>query len=240
MRVASALLRVAMDMENDREVMIKGVGQRDKAASWYRKFHISDYATLLHLPFSSVVLDFAVIGSAMAQSIYPDRLILALIGVFFAHQGSHYLDEIKGHHWDTKIPNRILYGLSLAFLVAGGVVGLYLSFTVSLLVTAFIVPMVFFPIAYSLELWNDRFHGPLWFGVSCALVCLGSFFLQTLTISLFSVLMSVAIGIQGTYIIILYEATKNSGTRGLAWNALKGIVLMWSFIALSMLTAKFI
>lgn len=220
--------------------MTKGVVQREKAPRWYRKFHVSDYAVLFHLPFSSVVLDFAVIGAAMAQSIYLNRLILALIGVFLAHQGSHYLDEIKGHHWNTKIPNRKLYCLSLVFLIAGGIIGVYLSFTVSFLLVAFIIPMVFFPISYSLELWNDRFHGPLWFGVSCALVCIGSFFLQTLTVSLFSVLMSIAIGIQGTYIIILYEATKDSRTRVLAWNVLKGIVLLWNFIALSMLTAKFI
>src|SRR3989304_8238773 len=99
--------------------MIKGVVQREKAAKWYRKFHISDYAILLHLPFSSVVLDFAVIGAAMAQNIHFDRLIMASIGVFLAHQGSHYLDEIKGHHWNTKIPNRTLYALSLLFLIAG-------------------------------------------------------------------------------------------------------------------------
>lgn len=218
----------------------KGIIQREIAPKWYRKFHVSDYAVLSHLPFSSVVLDFVLVGAAMAQSIHLDRLILALIGVFLAHQGSHYLDEIKGHHWNTKIPNRTLYCLSFVFLTTGGLIGVYLSFTVSFMLVAFIIPMVFFPVSYSLELWNDRFHAPLWFGVSCALVCTGSFFLQTLTISLFSVLMSIAIGIQGIYIIVLYEATKNSRTRALAWNALKGIVLLWSFIALSMLTAKFI
>ena len=220
--------------------MIKGVVQREKAAKWYRKFHISDYAILLHLPFSSVVLDFAVIGAAMAQNIHFDRLIMASIGVFLAHQGSHYLDEIKGHHWNTKIPNRTLYALSLLFLIVGALIGVYLSFTISYLLSIFIMPLLFFPISYSLELWNDKFHAPLWFGISCALVCIGSFFLQTLTITLFSIFMSVAIGIQGTYIIILYEATKNSKTRVLAWNALKGIILLWNFIALSMIIAKFV
>lgn len=222
------------------ERMIKGVAQRDKAAKWYRRFQVSDFAVLLHLPFSSVVLDFAVVGAMLAQHIYVDRLILAAIGVFFAHQGSHFLDETRGRHWNTKIPDRLLYALSLVFLIAGAVIGAYLSLTVSLLLVAFIIPMIFFPVSYSLELWNDRFHGPIWFGVSCALVCMGSFFLQTLTISLFSVFMSIAVGIQGTYIIILYEATKRTETRELAWNTLKGIVLLWNLIALSLLTAKFI
>jgi hypothetical protein len=222
------------------KLMIKGVNQRDKAAKWYRRFHVSDYVTLLHLPFSTVVLDFAVIGAVMAQTVLFDRLILTSIGVFFAHQGSHYLDEIKGHHWNTKIPNRILYGLSFLFLAVGAAIGVYLSLTVSFLLSIFIIPLIFFPTSYSLELWNDKFHRPIWFGVSCALICIGSFFLQTLTVSLVSLLMAVAIGIQGTYIIILYEATKKDKTRALAWNALKGIVLLWTFVALALLTAKFV
>lgn len=222
-----------------REISIaEGVIQREKAPKWYRRFHISDYAVLLHLPFSSVVLDFAVVGAMLAQTIYVERLVMAAIGVFLAHQGSHYLDEIKGHHWDTSISNRILYALSLLFLVAASAIGTYLALTISPLIAVFIVPMVFFPIAYSLELWGDRFHGPIWFGVTCAFVCLGSFFLQTLTISLVSLLMSIAIGIQGTYIIILYEATKTEKTRILAWNVLKGIVLLWNFIALAMILAN--
>lgn len=220
--------------------MIKGVVQRENAPRWYKRFHVSDYAVLLHLPFSSLVLDFALIGAVMAQTIYLDRLILALIGVFLAHQGSHYLDEVKGHHWNTRIKNRTLYCLSFMFLITAGSIGVYLSFTVSFLLAAFIIPMVFFPISYSLELWNDQFHRPLWFGVSCALVCIGSFFLQALTLSLFSGFMSIAVGIQGMYIIILYEATKNSATRLLAWNTLKGIVVLWNFIALAMLAAKFL
>jgi hypothetical protein len=220
--------------------VIKGVSQREKAAKWYKKFHISDYATLLHLPFSGVVLDFAIIGAMIAQTVYVDRLILTAFGVFFAHQGSHYLDEIKGHHWNTKIPDKTLYVLSYLFLAVGAVIGVYLSLTVSFLLSLFIVPLVFFPVSYSLELWNNRFHQPVWFGVSCALICVGSFFLQTLTVSLFSLFMAAAIGIQGTYIIILYEATKKNKTRALAWNALKGIVLLWTFVALSLVTAKLI
>jgi len=220
--------------------VIKGVDQREKAAKWYKRFHISDYSTLLHLPFSSVVLDFVIIGGVMAKIVYVDRLILAAIGVFFAHQGAHYLDEIKGHHWNTKIPDKTLFALSFLFLAVGAIIGVYLSFTVSLLLSIFIVPLVFFPMAYSLELMNEKFHRPLGFGVSCALVCIGSYFLQTLTVSLFSLIMSIAIGIQGTYIIILYEATKESETRALAWDALKGIVLLWNFVALAMVAARFV
>ncbi len=175
----------------------------------------------------------------MAQEVNVARLLLAALGVFLAHQGSHYLDEAKGRHWNTKITQRMLYFLSFLFLTVGAAIGVYLSLSVSFLLSIFIVPLVFFPAAYSLELWKQKFHAPIWFGVSSALVCLGSFFLQTLTVSLFSALTSIGIGIQGTYIIILYEATKREQTRSLAWSTLKAIVLIWNLVALSMVAAKF-
>ena len=174
-------------------------------------------------------------GAAMAQIIYADRLIVALVAVFLAHQSSHYLDEIRGHPWNTKIPNRILYALGLSFLAISVIAGLYLLITVSSLLILFFIPLIFFPVTYSMELWGGRFHKPWSFGISGGLVCLGSYFLQTLTITLAPILMSVAIGIQSTFIIILYESTKREGTRELAWQTLKGIILIWIFIAIAML-----
>lgn len=219
---------------------IQGVTQRENAAGWYRKFHISDYVTLLHLPFSSTLIAFAIVGGAMAPSIHADRLIMAVIIVFFGHQGSHYLDEIKGHPWNTKISDRTLYALSFLFLAIGVITGIYLVISVSLLLVLFFIPLVFFPVAYSMELWNGRFHRPLSFGISGALVCLGSYFLQSLSISWSSILMSMAIGIQSIYIIILYESTKTNSTKNLAWYTLKGIVIIWIFIAASMLLMRIV
>jgi len=220
---------------------MKKVAQRKKAPAWYRKFHISDYVTLMHLPFSSVVLGFVVIGAMMAKTVYPDRLILALIGVFFAHQAGHYLDEIKGHHWGTKVPDKNLYGLGFLFLGIAEIVGIYLALAVSLWIMVFVPPLMIIPMAYNLELWGEKFHSPIWFGVAGgALAYLGSYFLQSLTITLFSILMSIAIGIQATYIIILYEGTKVERTRALAWNALKGIIVIWDLVALSMLAMRYI
>ena len=237
----STLLRVAMGMENDKEVMMKGVGQREKAASWYRKFHTSDYATLLHLPFSSIVISFLVFGATMAKTIYADRLVLSALGVFFALQGAHYLDEIKGHHWGTKIPDKTLYIVGFTSLAVGALVGIYLALRVNLWILAFVPPLVFFPVVYNLELWEEKFHNTLWFGVSWGgLVCLGSYFLQSSTIDLFSILMSIAIGVNSASILILYEGTKVEKTRALAWNVLKGLVLFWNLLALAMLVLKFV
>ena len=216
----------------------KNASQRETAAGWYRRFHLTDYVTLLHLPFAATLISFAIIGSAMAPSLDFGRMAMALVAVFFAHQGSHYLDETRGHPWNTKIPNSTLYALGFLFLAIGVAAGIYLLFSVSLILVFFFIPLVFFPIAYSMELWKGRFHSPLSFGISGALVCLGSYFLQSLGISPASVLMSAAICIQCIYIIVLYEKTKEGMTRNLAWSTLKAIILIWLFIAASFLLMK--
>jgi len=70
-------------------------------------------------------------------------------------------------------------------------------------------------------------------------VYLGSYFLQSSTIDLVSILMSIAVGVNSASILILYEGTKVEKTRALAWNVLKGLVLFWNLVALAMLVLKF-
>jgi len=94
-------------------------------------------------------------------------------------------------------------------------------------------------VSYSLELWKERFHNSISFGLSCLLVYLGSFFLQSGTITLTSIIMSTAIGIQGVYIIVLYEATKNDSTSKLSWSILKGIIIMWTLITVALFFRNF-
>jgi len=211
--------------------------QRETAAGWYRRFYSSDYITLLHFPFASSTSAFTVIGAAMAPIIHVDRLIVALVLVFLAHESSHYLDETRGHPWNTKIPNSILYTFGLSFMAISIIAGLYLLITVSFLLVIFFIPLVFLPFTYSMELWGGRFHKPWNYGLSGGLICLGSYFLQTLTITLAPILMAVAIGIQCILIIIVYENTKRESTRTLAWQTLKGIILIWIIIAIAMLVA---
>ena len=219
--------------------MIKSVSQSKTAPQWYCQFHISDYMTLLHIPFSAFLMACVVIGASMASELHIDRLILALIAVFCGLQGSHFLDELKGHPWNTKISNQMLYTIGFLCISIGAAIGIYLSLTVSLLLIPFIAAIIFFPIAYSLELWQEKFHNPFWFGISGGfLVCYGSYFLQDPTISAHALLMSVAVGIQAKYLLILYEGTKSDPTRDISWNSLKGIVFVWIFLALALLVMR--
>jgi hypothetical protein len=183
--------------------------QRRDAAGWYGRFGFSDFTALLHLPFVSVAMAFVIIGAALSTAFFVDRLLLAMLAVFFAMQGSHFLDETKGHHWGTKFSNKNLLTAGFCFLFVAATIGVYLSLTVSLLLFLFLAPMIFFPVAYNLELWNSKFHNPLWFSLSWGtLVLLGSFFLQSTQITLVAVLMSAAVGVQSAAIFTLYESTK--------------------------------
>ncbi len=213
--------------------------QRKSAAQWYIRFGVSDFVVLLHLPFSSIVMSFIIIGASMSGTLYLDRLAISMLAVFCALQGSHFLDEIKGHHWGTRLSTKRLLLTGFTLLSIGVVMGIYLALTVNAALFLFMLPLVFFPVAYNLELWNAKFHNPLWFGVSWgALVYLGSFFLQSAYITAFSVLMAMAIGVQSASILVLYENTKKKETRVLSWRVLKGTVILWNLIALAMLLEK--
>jgi hypothetical protein len=175
----------------------------------------------------------------MAPKLSLSRLTLSLIAVFCGLQGAHFLDEVKGRPWNTHISNRKLYTIAFTFLSVGAAIGIYLSVTVSLLLTPFVLSLIFFPIAYSLELWQEKFHNPFWYGISGGfLVSLGSSLLQDQTLTAPAALMAVAIGVHGKYLLLLYQGTKSDTTRELSWTMLKGNVLVLVFTALALLTTK--
>lgn len=219
--------------------MLKSFSQRKTAPKWYCQFHLSDYLTLLHIPFSLILMACVVIGATMAPELFIHRLVLAMIAIFCGLQGAHFLDEIKGHPWNTKISDRKLYTIGFSFIGIGAAIGIYLSLTVSLLLIPFIAAIIFFPIAYSLELWQEKFHNPFWYGISGGfLVSFGSYFLQDQRITVPALLMSVAMGIQGKHLLILYQGTKSDNTRDISWISLKRSMLVLTFTALALLAMR--
>ena len=221
------------------KIMIKCFSQTLTAPQWYRQFHVSDYTTLLHIPFSIILMSCVAIGATMAPNLSLNRLALSLIAVFCGLQAAHFLDEVKGHPWNTHISDRKLYTIAFSFLSIGVIIGIYLSITVSLILTPFILAIIFFPIAYSLELWQEKFHNFFWYGISGGfLVSLGSSLLQDQTLTMPALLMAVAIGIHGKYLLILYQGTKSNATREISWTLLKGNVLVLMFTASALLATK--
>jgi Na+/proline symporter len=86
-----------------------------------------DYVTLLHPPYTAWHLSFVAIGAALAPQLREGRLAAAA-AAFFLGMGvaAHALDELNGRPLATRIPERILLGLtvvSLAGAVAIGIAG---------------------------------------------------------------------------------------------------------------------
>lgn len=158
---------------------------------------------LLFLPYTGMVLSFAVIGSLLADRLYPDR-VLAIVLVYFFGLGvaAHALDALGSNGvkpWGTVFTAgelKIVAGLSLA--LAYGIAVWYMVRLVPLL-WVFALAEGFFVFAYNLEWFNGRFHSDLCFAVSWgALPVLAGYVMQTNRVSAASLLVALAMALFST------------------------------------------
>lgn len=126
-----------------------------------------DYVTLLHPPYTAWHLSYVAIGACLAPRLYEGRLAAAAAAFFLAMGiSAHALDELSGRPLETRIPRRVLVGLSvvpLAGAVALGIGGA-LAFDGWLLVFvaigAALVPV------YNLELGHGAIHNGAGFALA--------------------------------------------------------------------------
>ena len=142
------------------------------------------FVGLLFLPYTGMVLAFAVIGSVPARQVFFDR-VLAIVLVYFFGLGiaAHALDALgsKGiKPWGTVFSRAQLWGMALAALAAAyGIAGYYMVRHVPLLWSIALLEG-FFVFAYNLELFDGRFHTDGWFAFSWgALPVLAGYVMQT-------------------------------------------------------------
>jgi hypothetical protein len=126
-----------------------------------------DYVTLLHPPYTLWHLSYAAIGAGLAPELGWDRLLLALAAFFLGMGvGAHALDELKGRPLQTRIPDRVLWGLAATSIAAAVAIGVYAS----VVYTVWLLPLVAFGglvvVAYNLELFGGRMHNAAWFSLS--------------------------------------------------------------------------
>ncbi len=162
--------------------------------SWYilEGSRAKDFINLLHIPYTTMVFAYVIIGAMWAPTFYVDRLIWILAAYFLGLGcAAHFLDETRGHPWGTKIPDSVLYALSAFTLSAAVAIGLYYAWKVSYWLLFFIATESFFALAYNLEWFKGRFHTDLWFSISWgALPFLTSYFINAVTITLESLVMA--------------------------------------------------
>jgi len=160
--------------------------------------------TILHLPYTSMVLSYVLIGAALSPIIYPDRVILTLLAYFLGlGLSAHALNELRLRHWGDALGERelrIVFGAPLLGALLVGTYGMYVIYTVAHSVTvaplvlfAFIVTETFFLLAYNLEIANGKFHSDLSFAFSwAALPVIISYYANALAVTSAVILVALA------------------------------------------------
>ncbi|MBI4686234.1 MAG: hypothetical protein HY756_00335 [Nitrospirae bacterium] len=168
-------------------------GLPNRGAEWFvPKFGPLKFRTLiglLFLPYTGMVLSFAVMGSLLSESLSYERLI-AIVIIYLLGLGvaAHALDALgsKGiKPWGTVFTKTQLWLAALISLAAAyGIAIYYMIYYVPLLLIIAVMEG-FFVFAYNLEWFSGRFHTDRWFAFSWgALPVFAGYVMQTNSISI--------------------------------------------------------
>jgi hypothetical protein len=120
---------------------------------------LRDWWTLLHPPYTTWHLCYAVIGACLAPHVDVGRLG-ATVAAFFLAVGvaAHALDELHGRPLRTAIPSWALVAVSVGGLGGAVALGLAGMTIVGPGLLVFMVVGVVVAVGYNLELWGGRLH----------------------------------------------------------------------------------
>lgn len=159
--------------------------------------------TIMHLPYTSMVLSYILIGASLSPSIYLTRLILTLVAYFLGLGiSAHALNELHARHWGKELNKgelEILFAVPLVGAILIGFYGMNVLYEssgtplASLVLLSFMALETFFVFAYNTNFSGGRFHSDLAFALSWgALPTIISYYVNALTITLPAVLISSA------------------------------------------------
>ena len=126
-----------------------------------------DYVTLLHPPYTAWHLSYVAIGACLAPRLYEGRLA-ATAGAFFLGLGvaAHALDELNGRPLQTRIPERVLIGLTLVPLAAAAGIGIAGAVSFNLWLLLFVAAGAALVPVYNLELFGGAIHNGAGFALA--------------------------------------------------------------------------
>ena len=176
------------------------------SGAWYARSgsKARELYTIMHLPYTSMVLSYVLIGAALSPSFYPNRVILTLFAYFLGlGLSAHALNELHSRHWGEALGKRELEILFAAPLVGAVLIGAYgilalyyvtSSLLAPLVLLAFISLETFFLFGYNTDLSRGRFHTNLSFAFSwAALPAVISYYVNALAITIGIVLIALAV-----------------------------------------------
>lgn len=176
----------------------------DRASEWFvPKFgppRFRSFIGLLFLPYTAMVLSYAVIGSVVAETPVGTR-ILAIVIIYFLGLGvaAHALDALGSKvakPWGTAFSRRQLWYLAALSLAAAYTIAAY--YMIRYVPWLWVVAVLegFFVFAYNLEWFGGKFHSDGWFAFSWGfLPVLAGHIIQTNKISLASVVLACAMAL---------------------------------------------
>ncbi len=158
--------------------------------------------TIMHLPYTSMVLSYVLIGAGLSPAMQPVRVVLTLIAYFLGlGLSAHALNELHARHWIEALNRHellLLFTLPLVVALLIGAYGMLVLYRAGsgsvlfpLMLLGFVGLEAFFLFAYNLQIFKGRFHSDLWFALSwAALPVLISYFVNALTISPSAIIVS--------------------------------------------------
>jgi hypothetical protein len=158
------------------------------------------FVGLLFLPYTGMVLSYAVIGSMLANEIHWDR-VGAILAIYFLALGigAHALDAVGGSGvkpWGRVFSRGQLWALAAISIAAAYAIGIYYMVLYAPLLWLIAIPEGFFVFAYNLEWFRGRFHTDSWFAFSWgSLPVLAGYVLQTNHMSIAALLVAAAMGL---------------------------------------------
>ena len=164
--------------------------------AWYARggSRVHELYTIMHLPYTSMVLSYILIGAMFSPTIYLDRVVLTVLAYFLGlGLSAHALNELHAAHWTEALGKSELTVLFVVPLIGAFSIGAYgtlqlLAVSRSILPPALLVTLIlletFFLFAYNIDAFGGRFHGDFSFAFSwAALPTLISYFVNALTIT---------------------------------------------------------
>lgn len=176
-------------------------------AAWYARHggKIGEFYTILHLPYTSMVLSYVLIGAALSPALFVDRLAYTLLAYFLGLGiSAHALNELNARHWGValnKTELRIAFFLPLVGAWSIGLYGVNVLYQVSAanmvppsLLVLLMVLETFFLFAYNTNYANGKFHNDIAFAFAWAfLPFITSYYVHSLAMTLGSLLIGIAL-----------------------------------------------
>ncbi len=177
---------------------------------------LEDLFNLMHLPYTGMVLSFALIGALAAPTVFPDRVAATLAAYFLGLGiGAHSLDQLdpRGSHYSTYLSASELVILGAVGLTGAISIGAYYAATVAPYLILLIVAGVFFAVAYALPSFVGRgiFHNNLCFSFSWGyLPYLTSYYVNSQSVPLIALLGGLPIALAALAEIMLSRSVRRS------------------------------